>query len=62
MPPTPIEGEPEDLDPTPLMMVSRGVVLPLGVVQALVLMVAVAVACLVLVRRHPPDEKAPGDR
>jgi hypothetical protein len=41
------------------MTVSRDVVLPLGVVQALVLMIAVAVACIVLVRRHPPDEKAP---
>jgi hypothetical protein len=59
MPLMPVEAEPQDQEPIPLMTVSRDVVLPLGVVQALVLMIAVAVACIVLVRRHPPDEKAP---
>ena len=58
----PVEAEPQDPDPLPLMTTSRGVVLPLGVLQALVLMLAAAVACIVLLRRHPPDEKAPGAR
>jgi len=61
-PPMPMEAEPQDQKPLSLMTVSRDVVLPLGVVQALVLMIAVAVACIVLVRRHPPEEKAPGER
>jgi hypothetical protein len=44
------------------MVVPQSVVLPLAVVQALVLMIAVAVACIVLLRRHAPEEKAPDER
>lgn len=45
-----------------MMTASRGVALPLGVLQVLVLVVAVAVACVVLWRRQPPGDAAPDGR
>jgi hypothetical protein len=48
-------------DAMPMMTVPRGVALPLGGLQVLVLVVAVAVACVVLWRRQPPGDAEPGE-
>jgi hypothetical protein len=58
----PVMNVDPEQDPDPLMTVSRGVALPLGLLQAVVLMVAIAIACVVLLRRHPPDDATPVDR